>query len=336
MARKVNYTVDDDNRLNVRRNNKTSSARGNFSVDSKNRLIYFLNEPPRWRRAQRLDSKIVFQGNWQLDNEHNLVLAVTEINDKPDVARLVLKGNIISAEGDNLVFEIRTLNKEDHDQFYLIKLGGTWFADEHNRLSFNIKKEEGPDVITLMGAWQVDKRQQIAYTYQKTELKKKAKVSHIFTVEGFWQANSATKLTYILRHSMKSAFDFRAQVESPNLYPKEGVIKYRVGIGVREENSFKERIISLYGAWKFSRKAGLSFEMDCGRKKLETINFEAEANLSDRDKIIFILTNKKREPLGFAIRFEHKFLKKLDAEFFLRLKKSFEESRIDSGVHIPF
>ena len=332
----IKYSVDSQNRLIIKRKAKTLTTCGNFSVDHKNRLIYFLNNPAAWRRLNKLDGKIVFEGNWRLDPEHNLQLVVTKINNLPSENLLSLKGSIISTDKDILAFQIKTLNKENSDQFYLMTLSGQWQADVYNRLCFAVKKDESPDILTFICAWQVNKNQQITYTYAKQQLKTKTKICNLLVFEGFWQINTSNRITYILKQSTKSVFDFRVQVETPNLYPKAGVIKYRLGMGVREDADFKEQVISLYGAWKFSRKLGLSFEMDYGKNKLQAIDFEAEANLTGRDEVIFILTDKKREPLGFSIAFKHKFLKTNDADFFLKLKKSVEESRIEAGVHIPF
>jgi len=62
------------------------------------------------------------------------------------------------------------------------------------------------------------------------------------------------------------------------------VIKYRIGIGLREEKTSSTKIISLYGTWKFSRKAGLTFAMDYGKGKFKKIEFGTEIYLTKKMK----------------------------------------------------
>jgi hypothetical protein len=154
--------------------------------------------------------------------------------------------------------------------------------------------------------------------------------------EGFWQIDSANKLTYILKGSSGAKFNFRVYIESPNLYPKQGVIKYRLGIGLSQEAPAQEKVISLYGVWKFSRQLGLIFQMDYGCRQIKEIQFGATVSFNPQDEVVFALKSRSGEPLGMSITFGHKFLKQLDAEAFLRLKKSYGESRFDLGVCIPF
>ncbi|MCM8781709.1 MAG: hypothetical protein NC828_01440, partial [Candidatus Omnitrophica bacterium] len=208
-----------------------------------------------------------------------------------------------------------------------------------------VKKSPEPDTLTLCGAWQVNQNQQIVYTYQKADLKTKTKSLKEIKFEGFWGIDGANKLVYILERSTDSRFCFRVQLESPNLYPKEGVIKYRLGVGIKGvtpiglsagRQGTVPKIICLYGTWKFSRKFGLNFQMDYGQNKIHSIEFGANINFSNKNAVIFSLTNKKDEPLGINVVFSHRFLKKLDADSFLRLKRLKQESAIEAGVRIPF
>jgi hypothetical protein len=329
----LKYSVDSRNRLAIKSKQKKLVADGRFSVDSRNRLVYWLNEPPAWRKKYELPPKISFQGNWRLNKNYDLELDL----DKPD-GKLSLKGEIISTDRDALVFKIASYDKNGQAHIQILTLSGSWQADAYNRLSFTIKKSPSPDTLTLGGAWQVNQNQQIVYTYKKTGLKTKTKSLRELKFEGFWNIDSANKLVYILEHSAESRFDFRAQLESPNLYPKEGVIKYRIGIGLKglPPKGAVPKIIALYGAWKFSRKFGLNFEMDYGRGKINSIEFGANVNLSKKDAVVFSLTDKRGEPLGVNVNFSHRFLKKLDAEALIRLKKFGKEGMAEGSLRIPF
>lgn len=336
MRAKTRYMIDNNNYLTIKQNRKNLIPDGKFSIDKNNRLVYWLNEPASWRRQYSLPHKINFIGNWQLTPNYDLELNLDETKDQYKGDRLVLKGEIISTDRDTLVFEIKSYDRGGLLHIQLIKLSGSWQADEYNRIIFLVKKKTLPDMLILQGQWQINKNQQITYNYEKTNLKTKTKTYDMLTFEGFWEINSADRLTYILSRSWKSRFDFRVQLESPNLYPAEGKIKYRIGIGLKKNRGAADKIIALYGAWKFGRKAGISFQMDYGRSGIHAIEFGAAVNLTRKDEAVFNLTNKRNNPLGLSLVFSHRFLKRLDAEAFLRIKKIGLESGFESGVSIPF
>lgn len=311
-------------------------ANGEFSIDKYNRLVYWLNEPSSWKRKYHLPQKVSFQGNWKLNPNYDLELILDKTKEQFLGDRLVLKGEIMSLDTDTLAFAIKSLDRQGQSHIQLLKLNGFWQADAHNRLGFIVKKKTEDDIITLDGTWQINKNQQIIYNYEKTDLKTKSKTIHTFSLEGFWQINNANRLTYILKRSLDSRFDFRVQIESPSLYPQDGFIKYRLGIGLSKDNSSPTKIISLFGNWKFNRKLGLIFQMDYGKAKIQAIEFGTNIHLNKKDEIIFSLTDKRQEPLGINITFKHRFLKRNFAETFLRLKKLERESGIETGLRIPF
>lgn len=349
-------SINSNNQLLIKpsKTKMTIPVRGRFGIDKDNQLIYWLNEPVSWRRQYDLPSRISFRGNWQLNPNYDLEFNLAETKEQYKADRLVFKGEIISTDRDTLAFEIITHEKglsplelsrsrfkgnvPEATHIQIIKLSGSWQADELNRLGFLLKKTALPDTLLLEGLWQINQNQQIIYNYEKTDLKTKAKICRTLTFEGFWQISSADRLTYILSHSSKSRFDFRVQLESPNLYPKAGVIKYRIGIGLRKDKPSQTKIVCLYGTWKFSRRLGLMFEMDYGKGRFQGIEFAANICLHKKDEVVFSLTNKKKEPLGLNVIFTHRFLKKSSAETFLRLKDILDkkERSLEAGITIPF
>lgn len=330
------YSVDAYNRLVIRRKKEELTAQGLFSTDKDNRLIYWLNEPSAWQAKYQLPKKIVFTGRWKLNPDYGLELEVRQNRLSLNRETLALKGEIIACEKDSLVFEIHSLKKNGLDSFNLLKLSGKWQADEFNRLTFLVTRKDFPDTLTFQGAWQLNDNQQIAYTYERTNLRTKTRSFQSLTFSGYWEITSARRISYILSRGANSRFDFKAQIESPSLYPKDGVIKYRLGIGVKEPKKEDTRIISLYGAWKFSRQAGLIFEIDHKEGRTSKLEFGADVRFPGNNQIAFNLTAKNGERLGATLSFTHKFLKDLDASLFLRLKKLAGESRIDGGIKIPF
>ena len=334
---KYRYSVNNDNQLLVKlpKTKESLLARGKFDVDKNNRLLYWLNEPLSWRRQYSLPGKVVFKGSWQLNNNYDLelVLDKTEKQFQDDI--LVIKGNLISTDRDILAFEIKTYEQNGLLHIQILKLSVMWLTDETNRLIFIVKKRS-PDILTLEGAWQINNNQQIVYTYEKTDLKTKSKNSNTLIFEGFWRISSYNRLAYIISKSTNSKFDFKVQIETPNVYPKKGVIKYRIGIGLKEIIPENLKVISLYGVWKFSRALGLIFEMEYAKGEFHSLEFGAEVNFTKNNQVSFKLTNKDGEDLGIEVIFTHRFLSKLDAEFFLKLRKVKEENAVEAGVRIPF
>lgn len=335
---KYKYSINNDNQLliSLPKKKKLLPVNGRFSIDSHNRLIYWLNEPLEWRRQYNLANEIVFKGNWQLNANYDLQLHLKESKGQFQEDILMLKGEVISAEGDALVFELKAYDKEGLSHLQILKLTGFWQADEFNRLIFKVEKKEAPDILVLAGSWQVNQNQQIAYTYQKAGLKRQDKSSYTLTFLGFWRITARDRLTYIISEGTGSKFDFRVQLESPNVYPKEGVIKYRLGVGFKELKIDRSQIISLYGVWKFSRALGLTFEMEYLKGEIHSLEFGAEVNFNKNNEIVFQLKNEADEDLGISLTFTHRFLKQLDARAFLRLKAAGEEAGVDIGVKIPF
>jgi len=333
---KNRYVMDSGNRLAIKRKRKKITPDGRFVIDKDNALNYWLNEPEGWRRENSLPPKIKFTGNWKLDSNYDLEFTLEETKQQHKNDRLMLKGEIISVDADKLVFQLQNSDKFGQTHIHLLKLSGVWQADEFNRLSFEVSKRAKPDTLVFKGVWQINKSQQIIYDYEKTGLKTKDRVLNTLTFRGFWEINSRNRLTYILSRQLNSGFDFRAQLESPNLYPKEGAIKYRVGIGLKSQKPCYEKVVSIFGAWRFNRMAGLDFEVDYGNGRMEAVSFGADVYLTKNDNIAFCLTDKNNQPLGITVVFTHKFLKRHDGEFYLKLKKLCDEAGIEAGVRIPF
>jgi len=332
------YSINKNNQLLVSssRRKKPLVVDGEFSIDKKNRFVCWLNEPAAWRKKYNFPSKIVLEGNWRLNPNYDLELHLTESKGQFQEDILALEGEIISAEGDALVFELKARDKEGLSHLQILKLTGFWQADEFNRLIFKAEKKEAPDILVLGGAWQMNQNQQITYAYQKAGLKRGDKFSYTITFSGFWRITAIDRLTYIISEGTGSRFDFRVQLESPNVYPKEGVIKYRLGAGIKELKNDNSQVISLYGVWKFSRAVGLIFEMEYFKGEIHSLEFGAEVNFNRNNEIVFRLKNETDEDLGISLTFTHRFLKHLDAQIFLRLKAAQEEKGVDVGVRIPF
>lgn len=296
-----------------------------YLVDEFNRLI-----------VKERGKRTVLEGKWELTPGNELTFNIIEDKNQDRSETLILKGKIIAVDGNSAAFEVKSVDRNGQSHFQILKLSGIWQADESNRLTFLVNKKGEPDTLVLEGAWQINQNQQITYTYEKVELKRRAKLLNTLTFDGFWCITDSDRISYILSKGSESRFDFKVQLESPDLHPKQGVIKYRLGTGLREANKDRQKIICLYGEWKFSRDLGLKFLMDYGQGRIKAIEFGSEVNFSHKDKITFSLINRGKEPLRMNLIFTHRFLKELDAEVYLKLKRVHEESGVEVGVKIPF
>lgn len=310
---------------------KTAVVSGKFKTKNNN-LVYLINKSAGWRRIYNLPKEIKFQGKWRLNSNQDLVLNLK----KTEFAKgtLVLKGKILKVDADYLIFEIKSKNSAVKNEISYLKLKGLWRADKYNRITFEVKKKKVPDILTLKGVWQLNKNQKIIYTYDKLNLKTKRTSKGILTFDGFWQINKKNRLKFVLSKSSQSFFDFRVQIQTPNLYPAKGIIKYRLGIGLKKNKSRKS--LTLYGNWKFSRKLGLVFEMHYGRSSSKSIYFGATLNLSQKDKVIFTLRAKDNKNLGFVLIFKRGSLSRSDLEYFIQLKKQGKGIYAGLGMRLRF
>ena len=248
-----------------------------------------------------------------------------------------LRKRFIAAESDTLVIEtIQTIEGDTlrsrvspDTKLRILKLKGTWRANDYNELCFEVTLRKGPpETYTFKGSWKLNNNQQIEYISEDGRDR--------LTFKGYWNISSANRLVYILEGSSTSRFEFKVQLESPTFYPKKGEIRYRIGVGMRQSRlTAPGQIIILYGEWKFGRNLGLTFQMDYGQGKLRAIEFGAEVTFG-RNKVIFALKNELGEPLGVTLTMTHKFLKANNAEAFIRLKSRQKEQTIEAGITIPF
>lgn len=327
----MKYSVDPKtNRLRISNRNATVFADGEFRIDPSNNLEYWLNEPVAWRRQYGLPGKVHFNGTWKLTPQNDLELRLNSGD------RIVLRGRIIDARSEELVFQISADDKRGTQHVRLLKLGGRWGSDDSNRIYFAVSKSAKPDILTLSGSWTVNDNQQIAYNLEKQNLVTKEKLLSSVTFSGYWQITAADRLAYIFSRGSKSRFDFKAHLETPNLYPKAGVIKYRLGAGLRQDTRTRPVMVCLYGQWRFGKKAGLSFDMEYGRGHVQSIRFGAAVDVSRKDSVELSLVNELGESLGGSLICTHRFLKSLDASVFLRFKKLRKNRSVDAGVTIPF
>ncbi|MDD2702888.1 MAG: hypothetical protein PHC33_02615 [Candidatus Omnitrophica bacterium] len=330
------YSIDGKNRLMILRAGEVLVPDGKFVLEGRNRLSYIVGESASWKREYHVPSRIDLEGNWALDADHNFVLRLAEIKSQGERTGLTLKGDIISVEGNRLALELKSKDRRGNTHIQILQFSGNWQADEQNRFTFALKRKARPDILVFTGSWEVNKNQQIVYRFEKKDGRKKTRIARTVLFEGFWRAGGTGRLRYILSGGIDSFFDFRVQAESPNLYPKDREIKYRLGVGLKGKKPAYDKIITLYGIWKFSRAAGVNFEMDYGKGKVESLAFGVNTALSKNDEVTFALVSRAGESAGLSLTVSRRFLKGRDAEAFVRLKRAGNDKRVEAGVKIPF
>ena len=337
----MKYSTDSQtNRLRITRAGKTACVDGTFRVIAGNGLEYWLNSPVAWRRVHHLPPKIAFTGLWKLTGHDDLQLTVSKASYMPEalsgVSRITLNGRIIAANDGALIFESRSIDIRGNTHNRLLKLAGTWGSDDANRIIFSVTKKDRPDILTLSGTWSVNDNQQITYTAEEHDLARRDKTISIVEFAGYWQVSASNRISYVLRKGSASRFDLRAHLETPNIYPQAGVIKYRLGAGARQAKNSHPIIVSLYGQWKIGRKLAPVFEMEYEKGRVRSLEFGCRVDVSKKDRIEAALTCARGEDLGGRLIFTRRFLAKLDADLFVRLKKTAREQSADVGVTVPF
>jgi hypothetical protein len=337
LTQKARFSIDPNNRLRITAGSNSIAPAGSFSIGPAQRLIYTLHESPAWRKANGgIPAKLTFDGDWRLTPDYNLELVRAAFGGSTRKERLVLRCNSLINKSDSLVFELVGSHGQQRDRLQSISLKGKWQADEQNRLVFYASGKPADSVIVLRGDWELNKNQQVVYSFEKAELKTKTKKTHELLFAGFWKLDSRNRLSYSLSGSTRSSFSFRAQLESPNLYPADNMIKYRIGIGLARQAGEKQKTISLYGVWKLGRRYSPAFEMQYADGCIRRMEFGSKVSINKNNEIMLALATRKHEPLGITLTYTRKFNEKLDARAFVRLRKSSRENAVEAGISFPF
>ena len=257
---KIRYEVDPHNRLTRLGPGKFRTVLdGEFKLDDGNSLSYHV------KKSDNIDipQQIKFSGNWSLDKGHNLILTLDKWNNQVEGNKLVLKSDLVTASGSELVFSVETRRG-----IYILKFGGAWQSDKHNRLSFNVVKERGnapgsargsSDKLTLQGKWDINKQNELVYMYPK----------NIITLRGYWDITEKNRLLFCFDKGLGSGFDLKATFQRA----EKDSLRYGVSFGYGE----RKRTVTLFGKWRFDKNTGLSFEIKYAGKGVKV---EAELSRS--------------------------------------------------------
>ncbi len=335
----VRYRLDELNRLIV---SEREQARGRLQpvrildgslrTDPGNRLVYHVEttSPPDDPAAHQVFN---FDGTWKLTRDHALALALHE-GRRQARQTLYLKGALVNAEVNALVFALQRHQGEDLAAAQQLTLSGRWQADARNRLTFLARKAQGrEDRLTLQGGWDVGPRHELLYRYRQRSTLRRRREEQTIGFAGAWDITSAGRLVYRLSGSTDSAFEFSAGLQSPSVVAREGRIVYDVGIGL-SGGVVGRRRVTLVGAWKLHRDLSVSFEVPYADGRVQAIRFEGTYAFGSRNRIALSLQTSRREPLGLTVTFTRELFP--DAELFLRLRQDAQERSALGGVTVRF
>ena len=329
---KIRFEIDPHNRLVYEKTGRKSKVPGfrtvvdgRFEIDKDNQIIYHV------KKAQGdIPQQLKLKGKWALDDEHNLALTLDKWGDQIAGNKLTLKSELIDAKDNMLAFSLTTKDSKNNTHIYIVKLGGRWQADKYNRFTFNVEKEtgisdtlKGTGKITLTGAWEVNKQNEIIYTYKKSTAGKKEKTIKTITLKGYWDIAGKYRIKYVLNKEIESEFDFKVSVGKPAARGLE----YEIGVGATPS----KKTITLFGSWKVSKNSGVSFEMPCAEGNIRSVVLGGWAKLDENHKLEVRLKNKKGEDLGIDVKLSRNIFEG-QGEAFIRALKSQKEVSIVAGI----
>ncbi|MFA4980954.1 MAG: hypothetical protein WC592_00590 [Candidatus Omnitrophota bacterium] len=331
---KIRYEIDPYNRLVLDAPSAKSDLQkfrqvldGRFKIGRNNNLSYHIKAPLAWRGC--LPNQVTLKGEWSLSDSHELRLTLDKSSRETFGDRITLKGDISDVSDNSITFAVAATSKDGKQSAYNVSLGGSWKADENNRLTFYVKKEGARrDILTFGGVWEVNKNHELIYKYEKASLIKKKRQAHTLTFKGHWDIRDALRLSYALGGATDSTFNFKA---SAGMF-KEGTIRYEIGIGLDACPDPVRRVVTLSGKWNLKKDVGLVFEMGFGNKRRRAIIFGADARITGKDTVSFRLRNAAdNKDLGVELKLSHKILKG-DGEIFFRALASRPESAVYAGA----
>ena len=270
------------------------------------------------------DGKTV-RGRWKTGKEGVISYEALDKREK-----ISFSGSLIGADPEGLVLAVEETREDQKKLLSTVKLSGRWSADGKNRPKFEVEKAKGRrDTLTFKGSWDLNDAHQLVYTQEITRLKTKTKVRREVVFQGFWDISEKNRLTYLVGGDTDSAIRFRGSFQTKSILAKKGEIRYQLGAAAAGHG--RPKTVTLFGKWKMSDRWGLSFEVEYEKGKKHAILFGTESRIGPNSSVEVTLKNRQGERLGAEVLFTRDILKK-SGEAFLRLARSAEESRAETGV----
>ncbi len=280
--------------------------------------------------------KVVLNGAWRLTPENDLEYRLVGSTSRHLGKSILFRGILKDPSGSLLSFSAKRIEGFSGKVSSRIDLKGRWQSDRNNRITFIVSRAQGAsNTLRFEGAWEANKNNLLVYRYSKTHLKTKVKQTQILIFKGFW-AVGKNRLVYRLEGRSDSSFSFKAAFQTRSIRAKAGAIKYQVGIiysrgGVKRT---RKQTVTIFGTWKLSKDLSLEFTVKSYGSKSYRISLGIQALIWEKGKLKLSLTSDRNKDLGVDLVFTKKFTS--DAELFLALAQSKQESKIIGGMRVKF
>lgn len=331
---RARYEVDPYNRLIIGADGAEGGLQkfrrvldGQFKVDADNNLSYHIKTP--LSEDEKIPHQVKLAGLWSLTDNHELRLTLDKTGRDTFGDAITLQGQILDVDKSSLLFSMTQKTKDGEESTYILNLQGSWKADEFNRLSFYIKREDGKyDILTFGLAWEIGENHQIIYQYKKAALIRKKSEVHTLVFRGHWDIREKVRISYLLDSDSGAGFNFASSVG----ILEENYIKYEVGISLQDKARPVKRRIVLSGEWKLKRDTGLLFEIEYENGEIRAILFGADIALANKKMVSFRLKdNLDNKDLGVTVKLSQQILEG-DGELFLRALASRRELALYAGA----
>ncbi|MEW5757930.1 MAG: hypothetical protein AB1755_00450 [Candidatus Omnitrophota bacterium] len=324
--KKLTYEIDPSNRLIFKSAKHPGLPKfrnildGVYKIDKNNNLIYQV----KFSSFSDCPKQIKLKGSWSLDKDHNIVFSLNKDGQFRD-SKIIFKSEVIDARSNELGFSVSMKDSKGNYHFYILHISGAWQTDRYNCLTFFVSREKDlHDKLIFNGAWQVNKQNQIVYTYTKTILKRKIKIEREIIFKGFWEIAGRHRIIYVLDKKINSFFEFKVSVAKP---ARRG-LQYEIGIGSRAPFN-KEFVI--FGSWKINERLGIVFEMPYEQNRIRSIIFGASCKFINNYEAELRLRNDLCEDLGVNLKLS-KIFPDNHGQLFMQALKNNKELSVVAGV----
>lgn len=309
---------------------------GEFELLSGTELLYQPVNPSDYQDLLNKEHKIIVSGEWEINDNHDLVFLISESLRERLGREILFKGEFLKAEAGELDFTYRIRSVEGKEGIRTFRFFGKWEADKNNRLTFVLNRSAGrTQALTLNGAWKINKRHEIVYTYRKQQLKTKVKKTKRLVFRGKWDLSQNRSVSYVLQGDSAEKFRFRLALSTPIILANKNEIRFQIGIEVTGRRYSKLREIVLFGKWKLKRDLSLAFEVEYRQGVWHEMTFEVKYRLNKQSQIEAELFAENQQDLGLSLTLSRSFFDD-DGDFFLTLEKSLHETRLEVGASLYF
>ncbi|OIO38590.1 MAG: hypothetical protein AUJ75_02610 [Candidatus Omnitrophica bacterium CG1_02_49_10] len=303
---------------------------GRFTIDKDNAVTYNIKRPAGISPDADIPHRIKIEGKWSLDEDHNVNFIVDHSSDIRFGEDILLSGEILSASSGSLLLSVKTGYKGGAT-VRTYRLRGKWQTDYDNRITFIADRSAGGhDMLTLGGAWDVNKRHHIIYKYKKRIPGGKKSSERTIHFNGYWDVARSGSLLYVMDLKNDSLFDFRIGIGIPEFRGGRSLMKYEVGIGISKRKRPFKRLVKLYGVWKLSRNGKIRFEIGYAEGRVESIDFDTEVKLKDKYMVNLRLKDMLGDDLGINLTFTRDMI---DGKGYVRLEHAPREWKVLGGIY---